>query len=65
MIECDVLVIGAGPAGSMTAKTIAEGGYKVIIVERNSEVGIPVRCAEAINPNVFQDTNIDKNQKAL
>lgn len=30
----DVTVIGAGPAGSTTAKTLADKGYKVLLVER-------------------------------
>ncbi|MDD4600817.1 hypothetical protein SDC9_11405 [bioreactor metagenome] len=31
----DLLVIGAGPAGLMTAKTAAEAGLKVILIEKN------------------------------
>ena len=31
----DVIVIGAGPAGSTAAKTLAENGYKVLLVERH------------------------------
>jgi len=31
MIKCDVLVIGAGPAGSMAAKTAAEAGLDVLM----------------------------------
>lgn len=30
----DVIVIGAGPAGSTAAKTLAENGYKVLLVEK-------------------------------
>lgn len=30
----DVLVVGAGPAGSTAAKTLAEKGYKVLLVEK-------------------------------
>lgn len=30
----DVIVIGAGPAGSTTSKTLAEKGYKVLLVEK-------------------------------
>lgn len=30
----DVIVIGAGPAGSTTAKTLAANGYKVLLVEK-------------------------------
>ena len=30
----DVIVIGAGPAGCMTAKRVADAGYDVLLVER-------------------------------
>jgi digeranylgeranylglycerophospholipid reductase len=42
----DVIIVGAGPAGSSTAKTAAERGLKVLLVERELEVGIPDKCGE-------------------
>ncbi len=42
----DVLVIGAGPAGSIAAKTAAEKGLDVLLIEKRQEIGDPVRCAE-------------------
>ena len=44
--SCDVLVVGAGPAGSMAARKAAEKGVSVILLERRDRVGTPVRCAE-------------------
>ncbi len=60
-MKCDVLVVGAGPAGSMAAKTAAEGGLSVFLIERNKEIGHPVRCAEGINKFLFRDTGIKKD----
>jgi len=37
----DILVIGAGPAGSYAAKTAAESGAKVLLLEEHLAVGIP------------------------
>ncbi len=45
----DVVVVGSGPAGSMTALYAAKNGASVLILERDREVGIPVRCAEGIS----------------
>jgi len=45
----DVIVVGSGPAGSMTALFAAKNGASVLILERDREVGIPVRCAEGIS----------------
>jgi digeranylgeranylglycerophospholipid reductase len=46
--EYDVIVVGAGPGGSWAAKTAAENGAKVLLLEKDREVGVPVRCGEAI-----------------
>ncbi len=48
-LKYDVLVIGAGPAGSIAAKTAAEQGMKVLMVEKRQEIGSPVRCAEGVS----------------
>jgi digeranylgeranylglycerophospholipid reductase len=47
--EYDVVVIGAGPAGSITAKTAAEKGLSVLLIEKRQEIGDPVRCAEGVS----------------
>jgi geranylgeranyl reductase family protein len=44
----DVVIVGAGPAGSSTALPLAEAGCKVLLLERRSRVGVPVQCAEYI-----------------
>jgi len=43
----DVIVVGGGPAGTMAARYAAEGGASVLLLEKDRELGIPVRCAEA------------------
>lgn len=49
MIETDVIVVGAGPAGSTAAKHAALGGAKVILMDKKSEIGAPKRCAEGVS----------------
>ena len=44
----DVIVVGAGPAGSMAAKSCALGGLKVALVERKEAPSMPVRCGEGV-----------------
>ncbi|HUL62954.1 MAG TPA: NAD(P)/FAD-dependent oxidoreductase [Methanocella sp.] len=44
----DVIVVGAGPAGSAAAKAAAERGLSVLLIEKKQEIGEPVRCAEGI-----------------
>jgi digeranylgeranylglycerophospholipid reductase len=44
----DVLVVGAGPAGSSAARAAALAGARVVVVERRAQVGLPVQCAEFV-----------------
>ena len=50
--ECDVVVIGGGPAGSYAAKFASEAGVRTVLLERKSNIGIPVRCGEAISLSI-------------
>ena len=49
MLETDILIIGAGPAGSMAAKHAALNGAEVLLIDRKSEIGSPKRCAEGVS----------------
>ena len=46
--DYDVVVVGGGPSGSMSAIEIAKSGYSVCILEKDRDIGMPVRCGEAI-----------------
>ena len=45
-----VIVVGAGPAGSSCAQKLAENGIDVLVLERRDIVGNPAQCGECI-PN--------------
>lgn len=50
----DVIVVGAGPGGSIAAKTCAEGGLDVLMIEKRQEIGDPVRCAEGVGTDALK-----------
>ncbi|HBC92896.1 MAG TPA: NAD(P)/FAD-dependent oxidoreductase [Pelotomaculum sp.] len=50
----DVIVIGGGPAGSETARLIAEKGYKVLVAEEHRKIGEPIQCAGLISLRTLQ-----------
>ncbi len=45
MQEYDVIVVGAGPAGSAAAKAAVERGARTIILEEHTKVGFPQHCS--------------------
>ena len=54
--DCDVLVLGLGPAGSSAATAVARSGLKVIAIDRKAEAGVPVQCAEFVPSLIGQET---------
>jgi digeranylgeranylglycerophospholipid reductase len=63
VIETDVLVIGAGPAGSTAAKHAASGGAKVLLMDKKSEIGAPKRCAEGVSNGGLESLGIEHNPR--
>jgi len=57
-LKADVTVVGAGPAGSTTARTIAKKGFKVILVEKDEYPGKTNVCAGGIPKPVFEETGL-------
>ncbi|MGP8130840.1 MAG: geranylgeranyl reductase family protein [Thermoplasmata archaeon] len=53
MNEVDVLVVGAGPAGSTVAARLAKAGHSVRVVEEHPKVGYPVQCAGLVSQRVL------------
>ncbi|MGN1321702.1 MAG: NAD(P)/FAD-dependent oxidoreductase [Methanosphaera sp.] len=58
MIETDILVVGAGPSGSLAAKEAALHGAKVVLIDRKSAIGSPKRCAEGVSKNGLAELGI-------
>ena len=57
-LKTDVLVVGAGPAGSMTAKWAAKRGARVVMIEKRQEIGSPVRCGEGMSKEWLHEVGI-------
>ena len=53
-LRCDLLVIGAGPAGSALAAAAAQRGLEVILVEASRHPR-PKACAEYASPRIVEE----------
>ena len=56
--NCDVLVVGSGPAGSGAGRAAALSGARTIVIDRKREIGTPVQCGEVIGRSVLAMTDI-------
>ena len=71
-MKFDVLIVGARVAGSSCAKLLAQAGYRVLLLEKNSRVGEPCRCAGLVSHRIFdffknlpEELVLNKVEKAL
>jgi digeranylgeranylglycerophospholipid reductase len=58
-IDCDIVVVGAGPAGSLAARTAAENGAITLLLEEHPKVGYPIYCAEGLSLGGLKDAGVD------
>jgi digeranylgeranylglycerophospholipid reductase len=57
-IKYDIVVVGAGPAGLCAGISAAKEGCKVLIIERRSEIGSPIRTSGGSWIAEMQEFNI-------
>jgi digeranylgeranylglycerophospholipid reductase len=56
--DCDVAVVGAGPAGSRTARNAALAGLRVKLIEEHRIVGVPSHCSGLISPRTLSEAEM-------
>lgn len=61
--EYDVIVVGAGPGGSVTARDCARKGLKVLLLEKRPEIGAPKRCAEGLDVDTIKRLGYAGNER--
>ncbi len=61
--EYDVVVVGAGPAGTAAGKMCAEHDLNVLVLEKRQEIGSPKRCGEGLGKNSLGRMGIEFDQK--
>jgi geranylgeranyl reductase family protein len=61
MLKTDVVVIGAGPAGLIAAREVAERGVDVLVLEEHKEIGMPCHCAGLLSLNGLMEIGVPLN----
>jgi digeranylgeranylglycerophospholipid reductase len=57
-MKYDIVVVGAGPAGSSTALFASRKGAKVLLIEKKRSIGVPVTCGELLNKRIYEIIDI-------
>ncbi len=62
--EYDIIVIGAGPAGSTAAKFASERA-DVLLLDKHREIGSPKRCGEGLGIRAFVEFGIPTDRRFI
>ncbi len=57
-IKCDLLVVGAGPAGSVAAGVAASHGLDVLLIDKKKRLGEKPHCGEFIPQKLLAEFNL-------
>ncbi|MDO8751717.1 MAG: NAD(P)/FAD-dependent oxidoreductase [Dehalococcoidia bacterium] len=59
--DYDAVVVGAGPAGSTAAAEIAQGGFRVLLLEEHAEIGVPLHCSGLVTPRTLDEAGVGQD----
>ncbi len=64
-MKYDVIVVGGGPAGAITAKYAARNGAKTLLIEEHASFGAPVQCTGLISTKALNECDIEEKNFIL
>ena len=60
-IDCDVVVVGGGPAGLIAARDLASRGHHAIVLEEHDRIGAPVHCTGVLGLDAFDELELPRH----
>lgn len=58
--RCDILVVGAGPAGSCAACAAATQGVETLLIDAKTRIGEQPHCGEFVPAQLFTEVGLDR-----
>jgi digeranylgeranylglycerophospholipid reductase len=58
-LSCDILVVGAGPAGCTAAAAAARGGAKTVLIDSKVRIGEQPHCGEFVPERLFSEAPVE------
>ncbi len=58
-MDYDVIVVGAGPAGSTVAYEAARRGFKVLLAEEHARIGVPSHCTGKLSAAATKELGVE------
>ncbi|MEN0006285.1 MAG: NAD(P)/FAD-dependent oxidoreductase [Bacteroidota bacterium] len=56
--DFDLVIVGAGPAGSTVARLASEAGLDVLIIDKRQELGAPIQCSGAVSRHALEEVGV-------
>jgi digeranylgeranylglycerophospholipid reductase len=58
--DCDVVVVGGGPAGLIAARELSANGFSVTVLEEHDVIGAPVHCTGVLGLDAFEELDLPR-----
>ena len=57
--DYDLIIVGAGPAGSTTARLATDAGLRVLLIDKRQELGAPIQCSGAVSRHALEEVDVE------
>lgn len=63
--DYEVIIVGAGPAGSTMARLLSQQGRDVLVLDKRKDIGSPVRCGEGLGQREVVAQGLDLPREVI